>query len=63
LKIILDELKIKVDIPIQLYRDKSTMSIVNNLVRHQANHIENDKHFIKDNLDRPCGYNPCPYRT
>jgi len=54
MQIILDDLKIKVDILTQLYCDKkSAMSIPHNLIQHdKTKHIEIDKHFIKDNLDR-----------
>jgi len=54
MKIILDDLKIKISIHIQLYYDnKSAMSIVHNLVQHdRTKHIEINTHFIKDNLDR-----------
>nr|KYP34306.1 Copia protein [Cajanus cajan] len=54
MKIILDVLKVKVDNPVQLYCDnKSAMSIAHNAVQHdRTKHIEIDKHFIKDNLDR-----------
>nr|KYP46490.1 Copia protein [Cajanus cajan] len=54
MKIILDDLKIKVDNPVQLYCDnKSAMSIAHNPVQHdRTKHIEIDRHFIKDNLDR-----------
>ena len=38
----------------QLYYDnKSTMSIAHNLIQHdRTKHIEIDRNFIKDNLDR-----------
>nr|KYP62604.1 Copia protein [Cajanus cajan] len=54
MKIILDDLKVKVDNPVQLYCDnKSVMSIAHNPVQHdRIKHIEIDRHFIKDNLDR-----------
>ncbi|KAL2327360.1 hypothetical protein Fmac_020787 [Flemingia macrophylla] len=54
MKIILDDLRVKVDNPVQLYCDnKSTMSIAYNPVQHdRTKHIEIDRHFIKDNLDR-----------
>nr|KYP56253.1 Copia protein [Cajanus cajan] len=54
MKIILDDLKVKVDNPVQLYCDnKSAMSIAHKPVQHdRTKHIEIDKHFIKDNLDR-----------
>ncbi|KOM55208.1 hypothetical protein LR48_Vigan10g110000 [Vigna angularis] len=54
MKIILDDLKIKIDSPVQLYCDnKSAISIAHNPVQHdRTKHIEIDRHFIKDNLDR-----------
>nr|KYP62702.1 Copia protein [Cajanus cajan] len=54
MKIILDDLKVKVDNLVQLYCDnKFVMSIAHNPVQHdRIKHIEIDKHFIKDNLDR-----------
>jgi len=54
MKITIDDLKIKVDIPMQLYYDnKLTMSIVHNLVQHdRTKHIEIDRHFTKGNLER-----------
>ena len=53
LKIILEDLKIKWDGPMRLYRDnKSTISIAHNQVQHdQTKHIEIDRHFIKEKLD------------
>jgi len=59
MKTILDDFKIKVDIPMQLYFDnKSVMNIVNDPVQHnKTKHIEIDSHFIKDNLDKHSGYN------
>ena len=53
MRIILDDLKVKVENPIQLHCDnKSAMSITHNLVQHdRTKHIEIDRHF-KDNLDR-----------
>ncbi|WVY94335.1 hypothetical protein V8G54_033423 [Vigna mungo] len=54
MKIILDYLKVKVENSVQLYCDKkSSMSIAHNPVQHdRTKHIEIDRHFIKDNLDR-----------
>nr|KYP42345.1 Copia protein [Cajanus cajan] len=54
MKIILDDLKVKVDNPMQLYCDnKSAMSIVHNPIQHdKTKHIKINRHFIKDNLDR-----------
>jgi len=58
MKIILDKLKIKDDILMQ------SMTIAHNPVQHdRMKHIEIGTHFINDNLDRCCGYNPCSYRT
>ena len=53
MRIILDDLKVKVENPIQLHCDnKSAMSITHNPVQHdRTKHIEIDRHF-KDNLDR-----------
>nr|KYP63690.1 Copia protein [Cajanus cajan] len=53
MKIILDD-KVKVYNPLQLYCDnKSARSIAHNPVQHdRTKHIEIDRHFIKDNLDR-----------
>jgi len=60
MKIILDDLKIKVDIPLQLYCDnKSIMSIVHNPGQHyMTKYIEIDTHFIKDNLEEVWWFQP-----
>ena len=49
MKIILDDLKVKVEHPVQLHCDnKSAMSIAHNPVQHdRTKHIEIDRHFIK----------------
>nr|KYP33440.1 Copia protein [Cajanus cajan] len=53
MKIILEDLRIKWDEPIRLYCDnKFVITIAHNPVQHdRANHIEVDKHFIKEKLD------------
>jgi len=53
LKIILEDLKIKWDELMRLYRDnKSAINITYNSEQHnKTKHIEVDKHFIKDKLD------------
>lgn len=54
MNIILDDLKVKVENLVQLHCDnKSAMSIAHNPIQHdRTKHIEIDRHFIKDNLDR-----------
>lgn len=51
--VVLDDLKIKWEGPMQLYCDnKSAISIVYNSVQHdRKKHIEIDKHFIKEKLN------------
>jgi len=53
LKIILEDLRIKLDEPMKLYCDnKSAISIGHNPVQHdRTKHIEVDRHFIKEKLD------------
>jgi len=53
LKIILEDLKIKLEGPIKLYCDnKSAINIAHNPVQHdRTKHIEVDRHFIKEKLD------------
>ena len=53
LKIILEDLKIKLDGLMRLYcGNKSAISIAHNPMQHdQMKHIEIDKHFIKEKLD------------
>ena len=53
LKIILEDLKIKLDGLMRLYcGNKSAISISHNPMQHdQMKHIEIDKHFIKEKLD------------
>ncbi|WMV55458.1 hypothetical protein MTR67_048843 [Solanum verrucosum] len=54
LKIILDDLKIRWKGHMRLYCDnKSTISIAHNPVQHdRTKHIEVDRHFIKEKLDK-----------
>ncbi|WMV54823.1 hypothetical protein MTR67_048208 [Solanum verrucosum] len=54
LKIILDDLKIRWEGPMRLYCDnKSAISIAHNPVQHdRTKHIEVDRHFITEKLDR-----------
>jgi len=54
MKSYLNDFKIKVDIPIQLYSDnKSTMSIAYNPIQHnRTKQIKIGRYFITDNLDR-----------
>ena len=63
LKIILEDLKIKVEGPMRLYCDnKSAISIAHNPVQHdKTKHIEVDRHFIKEKLDN--GVICIPYVT
>ena len=51
--IILDDLRIKWDDPMKLYRDnKSTISIAHSPIQHNmTKHIEIDRHFIKEKLE------------
>ena len=53
LKIILEDLRIKLDEPMKLYCDtKSAISIAHNPMQHdRTKHIEVDRHFIKEKLD------------
>nr|KYP58776.1 Copia protein [Cajanus cajan] len=52
LKIILDDLRIQIELPIKLFCDKSAINIAHKLVQHdKTKHIEIDKHFIKEKLD------------
>ena len=53
MKIILDDLKIKYEVPMRLLCDnKSAISIAHNPVQHdRTKHIEIDRHFIKEKLD------------
>ena len=54
IKRILEELKIPSPSPMKAYRDnKATISISHNLALHDRNkHVEVDKHFIKEKLDK-----------
>jgi len=53
MKIILHDLKVLVDIPMQLYYDnKLVVSIAHSPVQHDGTkYIEIDRYFIKENLD------------
>ena len=53
LKIILEDLKVKWEGPIRLYCDnKSAICIAHNPVQHdRTQHVEVDRHFIKEKLD------------
>jgi len=53
MKIILNDMRIQVDIPTQLYcNNKSVMIVVHNPIHDRTKHIEIDRHFIIDYLDR-----------
>ena len=51
---LLEELHITVELPIKLYCDnKAAISISHNPVQHdKTKHIEVDKHFIKENIEK-----------
>ena len=51
---LLEELHITVEFPIKLYCDnKAVISISHNPVQHdKTKHIEVDKHFIKENIEK-----------
>ena len=50
---LLQELKVYNSSPIKLYCDKSAISIAHNLVLHDmTKHLEVDKHFIRDKIER-----------
>jgi len=53
MNIILDDLKIKYEVPMGLVCDnKSVISIAHNPVQHdRTKHVEIDRHFIKEKLD------------
>lgn len=50
---VLDKLKMKIEFPLKLYSDsKAAISIAHNPVQHdRIEHIEIDRHFIKEKLD------------
>ncbi|RVW96044.1 Retrovirus-related Pol polyprotein from transposon RE1 [Vitis vinifera] len=52
--IILNDLRIKWDSPMKLYCDnKSAINIAHNLIQHdRTKHIEIDRHFIKEKLEK-----------
>ena len=54
LKGILEELKIEFEAPIKLFCDnKSAINIAHNPVQHdRTKHVEIDRHFIKEKLER-----------
>lgn len=54
LRSILEELKVEYDSPMKLFCDnKSAISIAHNPVQHdQTKHVEVDRHFIKERLER-----------
>ncbi|KAK8949545.1 Two pore calcium channel protein 1 [Platanthera zijinensis] len=54
LKIILQYMGLQVNKPVTIYCDnKTTISIAHNLVQHdRTKHVEVDRHFIKDQLDK-----------
>ena len=60
LKIILEDLRIKLDEPMKRYCDnKSAISIAHNPMQHdRTKHIEVDRHFIKEKLDSGLIYTP-----
>jgi hypothetical protein len=60
-KNILEDLRIKSDVPMKLYCDnKSVISIAHNPVEHdRTKHIEVDRYFIKENLDSGLIFTPC----
>ncbi|RVW99728.1 Retrovirus-related Pol polyprotein from transposon RE1 [Vitis vinifera] len=51
---LLEELRITIELPIKLYCDnKAVISISHNLVQHdKTKHIEVDKHFIKEKIEK-----------
>ena len=51
---LLEELHITVEIPIKLYRDnKAAINISHNPVQHdKTKHIEVDRHFIKEKIEK-----------
>ena len=53
LKIIIDDLRIKWDVPTKLYGDnKSAINIAHNPIQHdRTKHIEVDRHFINEKLE------------
>ena len=53
LKIVLGDLRIKVDDPMKLFYDKkSAISIAHNPVQHdRTKHVEVDRHFIKEKIE------------
>ncbi|XLR00841.1 hypothetical protein S83_067039 [Arachis hypogaea] len=53
MKIILDDLKVKYEAPMELVCDnKSAISIAHNPVQHdRTKHVKIDRHFIKEKLD------------
>lgn len=53
LKIILDDLRVKLEGPMKLYCDnKSAINIAHNPIQHdRTKHIEIDRHFIKEKLE------------
>ena len=54
LKIILDDLRVNLDGPMKLYSDnKSAINIAHNPIQHdRTKHIEIDRHFIKEKLEK-----------
>jgi len=54
LKILLDDLKVQWQGPMRIYCDnKSAISIAHNPVQHdKTKHVEVDKYFIKEKLDK-----------
>ncbi|BAT73097.1 hypothetical protein VIGAN_01055600 [Vigna angularis var. angularis] len=54
IKIILDDLKVDLKGPMKLYCDnKSAIEIAHNPVQHdRTKHVEIDRHFIKEILDK-----------
>lgn len=63
IQILLDELKLYQNKPLMLYCDnKAAIDIANNPVQHdRTKHVEIDRHFIKEKLDR--GVICLPYVT
>ena len=51
MKIVLDDLKIKYEVPMKFCDNKSTISIAHDPIQHdKTKHIEVDWHFIKEKL-------------
>ena len=51
LKGLLGELQVNPQDPMRLYCDEVIISIAHNPVHDKTNHVENDRHFIKEKID------------